>query len=126
MLGQRILETLPQLEEPEGSPSAPAFHTGLTVRRTKSTGLRIITESEALLPDTSKVRLPRTAQTTAIAIPLGACDTTLPIRQSTILPVHKVCRAYNHLPSLIKSSVGLPTPAIRSVVRTPPCSRQSS
>ncbi|KAI0694639.1 hypothetical protein C8T65DRAFT_758768 [Cerioporus squamosus] len=62
MLGQRIVDSFgsfPDLEdtqedtqEPHCLPEPPA---GLTIRRLKSAGLRIVTESDALWPESSKV-----------------------------------------------------------------------
>ena len=54
MLGQRILDAYP---EPDADADGPtSYPTSLTVRRPRTTGLRIITESEVLCSDTSKVR----------------------------------------------------------------------
>ncbi|KAI0711885.1 hypothetical protein C8T65DRAFT_695285 [Cerioporus squamosus] len=61
MLGQRIVDsfgsfpdledTLEDTQEPHCLPEPPA---GLTIRRLKSAGLRIVTESDALWPESSK------------------------------------------------------------------------
>ncbi|KAI1797417.1 hypothetical protein LXA43DRAFT_877659 [Ganoderma leucocontextum] len=53
MLGERIVEPFPTIEDGEGLLSLPEPCGGLTVRRVKSAGLRIVTESDALWPASS-------------------------------------------------------------------------
>ncbi|EJF64702.1 hypothetical protein DICSQDRAFT_178316 [Dichomitus squalens LYAD-421 SS1] len=53
MLGRRIVEPCPAIEDTKDSQWLPEATTSLTVRRVKSAGLRIVTESEALWPDVS-------------------------------------------------------------------------
>ena len=55
MLGQRIVEPRLAIEDAESSQWPSEAVPSLTVRRVKSAGLRIITESEALQRDTSPV-----------------------------------------------------------------------
>ncbi|OJT14354.1 hypothetical protein TRAPUB_9105 [Trametes pubescens] len=51
MLGQRIIESYADLPNDDDSPLLQAEFTSLTVRRIKSAGLRIVTESETESPD---------------------------------------------------------------------------
>ncbi|KAI0349725.1 hypothetical protein OH77DRAFT_1170774 [Trametes cingulata] len=51
MLGQRIIESYADLEDDNSSLLRPEPYTGLTIRRIKSAGLRIVTENESSSPD---------------------------------------------------------------------------
>ncbi|KAM5544542.1 hypothetical protein V8D89_001440 [Ganoderma adspersum] len=53
MLGERIVEPFPAIEDVESLLSLPEPCGGLTVRRVKSAGLRIVTEGDALWPASS-------------------------------------------------------------------------
>lgn len=55
MLGERIVEPFPAIEDVESLLSLPEPCGGLTVRRVKSAGLRIVTEGDALWPASSSV-----------------------------------------------------------------------
>ncbi|KAI0366276.1 hypothetical protein BV20DRAFT_952469 [Pilatotrama ljubarskyi] len=57
MLGQRIIESYSDLEDDNSSLLRPEPYTGLTIRRIKSAGLRIVTESESSSPDASQDHL---------------------------------------------------------------------
>lgn len=55
MLGERIVEPFPAIEDVGSLQFLPEPCGGLTVRRVKSTGLRIVTEGDALWPAGSSV-----------------------------------------------------------------------
>ena len=123
MLGQRILQSYPDLEDYD-APSEPAvFPTGLTVRRTKSAGLRIVTESEVLRSDNSKVRPSRHLITKLCPMRYvsGTCECKLPLCQPPIFPPNQVCHPFSSVTPRFKPLPEHPTQAIPSASQIPPC-----
>ena len=87
MLGQRIVESFSDAEDTQDTHCLPEPPGGLTIRRLKSAGLRIVTESDALWTEASMVRT-RLHFTFLVVIIRRRCLGILYIRQRADSPIY--------------------------------------